>query len=303
MNRREVLKLLSVGCLSSFFSPLNLFSKIPDNQSDTLPITLYTDTNLDPYRLAENALELFGGLQRIINRGDVVVVKPNIGWDRIPLQAANTNPRVIEAIIKKCYDAGAKTVNVFDNTCNDPRRSYIRSGIKEAVIKSGGNIEFIDEKKFKDMNINGEKLKKWKVYSKAVECDKFINVPILKHHSLAGLTISMKNLMGVVSDPRNIWHKDLDNYLVDITRFIKPSLTIIDAFRTLFRNGPSGGTPDDVKMLHSIIISKDPVGADSQAAELMGVPIDSLKYIKLAQSMSLGSFDLPSSRIIKRQLN
>ena len=201
--------------------------------------------------------------------------------------------------MKECINAGAKKVNVFDNTCSDPRRSYKRSGIQDAVIKAGGSIKFVDKRRFKEMDIKGDRLKNWKVYAPAVECDKFINVPILKHHSLARLTVGMKNLMGIVYDPRSHWHKNLVHYLVDITRFMKQTLIIVDAYRVLVRNGPTGGSPDDVKMFHSILVGEDPVGVDAQGAALMGLSPQSIEYIKLGDSSGIGSMNLSGNRIIR----
>jgi len=299
MDRRDLLKVLGVGCLASIISPTKLFSTKENQETPEIPITFCTNKNLNPENLTLKALKLHGNLGDYISKGDIVVVKPNIGWDRKPQQAANTNPLIVETVIKQCLNAGAKNVKVFDNTCNDPRRCYIRSGIKDAVERAGGIIDFMEKRRFKKMDIKGEKLKSWAVYKDAVECDKFINLPILKHHSLSRLTIGMKNLMGIVDDPRGIWHKNLDTYLVDITRFIKPTLTIVDAYRVLTRNGPSGGSLNDVKMYNTIIISKDPVGADAQAAQMMGISPETINYIKLAKISGLGSLSLSSNRIKK----
>src|SRR3972149_4910761 len=79
----------------------------------------------DTVRGAGDAL---GGIKTILSRGDVVVLKPNIGWDRTPEQAANTDPDVVVALAELCLSAGAKEVRVFDRTCNEPRRCYGNSG-------------------------------------------------------------------------------------------------------------------------------------------------------------------------------
>ncbi|HQU13165.1 MAG TPA: DUF362 domain-containing protein, partial [Thermodesulfobacteriota bacterium] len=82
---------------------------------------------------ARKAVALLGGMKAFVSRGDVVVVKPNIGWDRTPEQAANTDPEFVVAVAEMCMAAGAKAVRIFDRTCNDPRRCYVNSGIEEAV--------------------------------------------------------------------------------------------------------------------------------------------------------------------------
>jgi uncharacterized protein (DUF362 family) len=298
MNRRDALKFIGIGFISSFAPPLKFLSGSETNETKLLPIFKYTDNSLDSNQLTIKAIELAGGMKRFISKGDVVVIKPNIGWDRLPSQAANTDPGVVETLVKMTLECGAKKVNVFDNTCNDPRRCYKRSGIEDAVKKAGGNIEYIDPRKFKEMNINGVSLKKWEVYTPALECDKFINVPVLKHHSLAHLTAGMKNFMGIIGGSRSRWHQDFHQYLPDFTKFMKPTLTIVDAYRIIIRNGPTGGSPDDVKMLNTIILSQDPVGTDAMAAKLMNISPPDIEYIKNAHSLGIGSMDLYQSRII-----
>ena len=86
-----------------------------------------------PAERARKAVALVGGMTSFVSRGDVVVLKPNIGWDRTPEQAANTDPEVVAAVAEMCLAAGARSVHVFDRTCNDPRRCYVSSGIKVAV--------------------------------------------------------------------------------------------------------------------------------------------------------------------------
>ena len=89
----------------------------------------------DPTQLAQQAVEELGGMRRFVSRGDVVLVKPNIGWDRTPEQAANTNPDVVAEIVRQCANAGAKRVIVTDVSCNDARRcgSVDRNAGKRSV--------------------------------------------------------------------------------------------------------------------------------------------------------------------------
>jgi uncharacterized protein (DUF362 family) len=168
-----------------------------------------------PEQLVKASLAAMGGMGAFISRGDVVVIKPNIGWDRTPEQAGNTNPEVVAAVVRLCFEAGAKKVRVFDRPVNDPRRCYVQSGIGPAAGALGANVDFVDERKFKDMAINGETLKSWPLYSEVFDADKVINIPIAKHHGLAKLTLSMKNWMGVMGGTRRQIHQKLDDSLVD----------------------------------------------------------------------------------------
>src|SRR5208282_3519026 len=91
----------------------------------------------EPRLLVQRALDDLGGIRRFVSRQDVVVLKPNIAWDRTPEQAANTNPEVVAEVVRQCWQAGAKRVIVTDVSCNEPRRCFQRSGIQAAARAEG----------------------------------------------------------------------------------------------------------------------------------------------------------------------
>jgi uncharacterized protein (DUF362 family) len=250
-----------------------------------------------PEQLVKASLAALGGMGKFISRGDVVVIKPNIAWDRTPEQAGNTNPEVVAAVVRLCFDAGAKKVKVFDRPVNDPRRCYVQSGIGPAAGALGADVEFVDERKFKEMAINGEALKSWPLYSEVFEADKVINIPIAKHHSRAKLTMAMKNWMGVMGGTRSQIHQRLEESLVDLSRVIKPTLTILDAVRVLTANGPQGGSLADVKKLDTLVAGVDPVAIDSFGATLFGMKGSDLGYVVLGHKQGLGQMDLNKLRI------
>lgn len=254
-----------------------------------------------PSEITKAAVNAAGGMKRFISRGDVVVVKPNIGWDRLPEQAANTNPEVVAAIVQLCFEAGAKKVKVFDRTCNDPRRCYKQSGISDAVSALGAEISFIDDRKFRDMRINGQVLKTWPLYSDIFEADKVINVPVAKHHGLAGLTMSMKNWMGVMGGQRGSIHQKIGESLADLCLVIKPSLTVLDAVRILTANGPQGGSLKDVKRLDTVIAGVDQIAIDSYGATLFGMKGSDLSSVRAGDAIGIGTMNLSRLRI--RKLN
>lgn len=193
-----------------------------------------------PAKITRAAIDALGGIKRFIARGDIVVVKPNIGWDRTPEYAANTNPEVVATVVRLCFEAGASKVKVFDNTVNDARRTYKQSGIADAAKASGAIVSFMDDRKYKEMRINGLILKSWPLYTEVFEADKVINIPIAKTHGIAGLTLGMKNWMGIMGGWRGRIHQRIDESLVDLAMIVKPTLTILDAVRILTDNGPSG---------------------------------------------------------------
>ncbi len=274
----------------------NLFAEAAESSA---PPDLVVAHGASPAQIVKAAIDAMGGIKKFISRGDIVVIKPNIGWDRTPEQAGNTNPDVVAAVVKLCFEAGAKKVKVFDRPVNDPRRCYVQSGIAPAVTALGAEADYVDDRKFKDMDINGQALKSWPLYTDIFEADKVINIPIAKHHSLAKLTMSMKNWMGVMGGSRRQIHQKLDESLVDLSTKIKPTLTILDAVRILTANGPQGGSLADVKKLDTIIVGVDQVAIDSYGATLFGMKGSDLGYVRLAEKLGLGKMDLSKVKIKK----
>jgi len=249
------------------------------------------------------ALEELGGLGLFVKKGDTVVIKPNIGWSRAPEFAANTNPDLVNELVTLCFRHGAKRVRVFDNTCNNEKMCYHNSGIQDAVKKAGGEIYYVSDWKFIPGRFPaGSEMQAWPIFRDAVECDCFINVPVAKHHGLTGLTLSMKNLMGVCGGNRGKMHWNIGEKLADLTAFINPDLTIIDAYRVLLRHGPSGGNTGDVEMKKTVIAGTDPVLADSFAAGLFGVAPESVGYIASAAAKKIGSMKISSADISRIEL-
>jgi uncharacterized protein (DUF362 family) len=245
-------------------------------------------------RLTRQAIDALGGMGRFVSKGDVVWVKPNIGWDRRPEQAATTNPDVVATVVEMCYQAGSRKVFVSDNPCNEAQRTFPRSGIQQAAEKAGAQSFFLDERKYKKMAINGRLIKEWEIYTEAIEANKFINVPIAKHHSLCRATLGMKNLMGIIGGPRNRFHQDIDKTLADLAAFIKPALVIMDAVRVLTANGPVGGSLADVRRADTIVAGTDQVAVDAYAATLLGLRPQQIGYVAEAAARGLGKIDFAS---------
>jgi uncharacterized protein (DUF362 family) len=252
----------------------------------------------DPYMMTVKAVEALGGMGKFVKKGAVVVVKPNIGWDRNPEQAANTNPFVVAALVDLCLKAGAKRVNVFDVTCNDARRCYENSGIKKAAEKQGAKVYYPDDWNSVSAKFSYKSpMQDWPIIRDAVDCDTFINVPVLKHHGLTGLTLSMKNLMGVCGGDRGKMHRDIGTCLVDLTDFINPDLTVIDGYRFLTKHGPTGGDLKDVDTIKTVIAGTDPTLADAFAAELVSKDPKSVPNIEVAMKRNFGSADTAGAKI------
>ena len=258
---------------------------------------------------ARKAVALLGGMKTFISRGDVVVLKPNIGWDRTPEQAADTDPEFVVAVAEMCLEAGAGSVRVFDRTCNDARRCYVNSGIQDAVEKFARKnrveetlrIYHVEERKFVRTSIPGAlSIKEWDLYRDALEADKIVNLPIAKHHSLSGITLGLKNMMGIMGGNRGQIHYRLSECLVDIHRRVPAALTVIDAGRVLVRNGPSGGNLADVKSFGKAFASRDVVAADVVAAEkIFRLAPRDVGHIGKAMASGLGVSSVAQIRLVE----
>jgi uncharacterized protein (DUF362 family) len=254
-----------------------------------LPQLAVATTDTDPAALVRKAVDALGGMKRFVSRGDVVVVKPNIGWDRTPIHAANTNPMVVAEVVRLCFDAGAKRVVVTDVSCNEANRCFQRSGIWKAAYDVGADVVLPAAHRFRSMRLRGEVLDEWPVYTPLVDADKVINVPIAKHHNLAKYTAAMKNWYGSLGGRRNRLHQNIDVSIADLATFLQPTLTIVDAVRVLMRNGPQGGNVADAKDMHTVIASVDQVAADAYGCRLIGRSADEIPYLKLGHDRGLGT--------------
>lgn len=248
----------------------------------------------DPEALVQRALAALGGMSAFVPKGAWVIIKPNICVAYHTYEyAATTNPWVVGALVKLALEAGAKKVQVMDYPFGGtPEQAYTRSGIREQVEAAGGEMVVMAPFKFVQTDIpEGKDIRSWEIYDDILKADVVIDVPIAKHHSLARLTLGMKNLMGTVSD-RSSLHRNLGQRLADLTSRIRPTLTVVDAVRILTANGPTGGNLDDVQQLNTVIASADIVAADSYAATLFGLQPEDIAYIKAGAAMGLGRSDL-----------
>ncbi|NIM96339.1 MAG: DUF362 domain-containing protein [Anaerolineales bacterium] len=253
----------------------------------------------EPEDLVRAALAALGGIERFVQAGDRVVVKPNICVAYHTYEyAATTNPWVVGELVSQCLQAGADRVLVMDYPFGGTsEQAYIKSGIQEQVLAAGGEMDSFSPVKFVMTDISqGIDLQTCDIYDDVLTADVVINVPIAKHHGLAKLTLGMKNLMGVIKN-RPYMHQNLGQKLADLSSRVMPTLTVVDAVRILTYGGPSGGSLDAVKKLDTVIASPDIVAADSYAATLFGMEPTDLGYVNAGNAMGIGTSDLSSLRI------
>lgn len=291
MKRRDFLK-KSAAASSALCFPA-LFN-LEGAAGDSLVVKVQGES---PYEITKRAVKELGGMEKFISKKDIVMVKPNIAWNRSVEQAGNTNPEVVKAIVEMVLNAGAKKVIVMDHTTHKAASTYKRSGIEEAAKKAGAEVRHADENRLIVHDFKGKKLKRWPVFKDYMEVDKFINVPILKHHGSAALTIAMKNLFGVIGGNRGKLHRSMGENIADLAFGFKTHLTIVDAYRILLRNGPTGGRLSDVELKKTVIASTNIMEADVVAADLFGKPPSEVPSIQAAFARKMGSMDLTKINI------
>jgi uncharacterized protein (DUF362 family) len=304
MERRNFLKAALLGSIAGAvqLKPENVFareSKEAPGQNDLVAVM-----GGEPEVMYKKGIAALGGMKAFVKKGQKVVVKPNIGWDKKPEFAANTNPQLVAAIVKDCLAAGASQVVVFDHTCDEWQACYKNSGIEDAAKAAGAKIAFAhDEKYYKEVDLPmGLRLKKAKIHESIIEADVWINVPVLKNHGGAKMTMSMKNYMGIVWD-RGFWHaNDLQQCIADCATYSKkPGINIVDAYRIMTQNGPKGKTTNDVVLAKAMFMSKDIVAADTAALKFFNqfreMKMEDVSHIGKAAKFNIGTTDLDSLKV------
>ena len=311
MKRRDFFKSAALVGIASFFKTNALGSVLSPSKG----IAVHSQPDLvavmggEPAVMLARDLKELGGIGHFVKKGQKVVIKPNIGWDKSPELAANTNPELIGALVKLCRAAGASEVIVFDHTCQDWKKCYVNSGIEKAVLAAGGKmVPANDESYYKEVDFpRGVNLKSAKIHKSLLECDVWFNVPVLKHHGGAKNTISMKNLMGIVWDRGFFHNHDLHQCIADAATFHKkPALNIVDAYRIMKSNGPQGKSDADVVKLKSLLVSHDYVAVDTAAMKLYSqvqpTDLKDVRYIALAEKNRVGTQNLEKLNVKRIKL-
>ncbi len=253
-----------------------------------------------PEAMFDLGIQELGGMGTFVQKGQKVLVKPNMGWDVIPELAANTNPYLIKRIVEHCMKAGAKEVYVFDHTMDNWLNCYKNSGIERAAKSAGAKVVPANsESYYQQIEIpGGVKLQSAKVHQLLLETDVFINVPVLKDHNSVRMTCCMKNAMGLVWN-RGFWHSNnLNQCIADYALYEKkPALNVIDCYNVMVKHGPQGVSKEDIVSMKSQILTTDWVAGDAAGAKMLGVPVERVEYIPIAYKMGLGNMNLDSLNI------
>jgi len=288
MRRREFIKKSTIVSSSLYIPSLVTGQDSPGN---SLVVKVEGES---PYENTRKAIQALGGMEKFISKQDVVMIKPNIGWNRDVELAATTNPEVIKAIVEMVFNAGAKKVIIMDNTCHTAADTYKRSKIEETGKAAGAEVRFADENRLVVHDFKGVSLQRWPIFRDFLEVDKFINVPILKHHASAGITIGMKNLYGILGGRRGKLHRDMGQGIADLGYGFKTHLTVVDAYRILKRNGPIGGRLSDVELKKAVIASANILEADVVAIDVFEPGSEAMRhpFIQAASEKKMGNTDI-----------
>lgn len=304
MDRREFLKKaamlgLAAGAGKWLVMPEELWAMAPMDKPQPVIAKVQGENWA---RITGEAIQKLGGMKKFVNPGETVVVKPNMAWDRTPELAANAHPAVVRQVVELCLEAGAKQVKVLDHTCHDARKAYTNSGIQaavEAIKDPRVKVEFVDERRFVEVRAEKAKaLKKWYYYKDILEADRFINIPVAKHHSEARLTMCLKNMMGAIGGWRGRCHVGLHQNIADMNLVLRPDLHVLDCTRILLRNGPSGGRLEDVEVKNLVLAGPDPVALDAFGTTLFGLKPEDIGYIVKAYELNRGEMDLNKVKFV-----
>lgn len=296
MKRRYFLKAVALTGIASTFRFSEGLEIMAQSAKD---YDLVAVLGGEPALMFKKAITEIGGMGRFVKKGQKVVVKPNIGWDRSPELAANTNPELVSAIIRECFAVGAREVVVFDHTCDDWRKCYQNSGIDEAVKKAGGKMmPAHEESYYREVKLpQGVNLKSTKIHQAILDCDVWINVPVLKMHGGARMSVSLKNLMGIVWDRRYFHSHDLQQCIADCNTLSKKAvLNIVDAYRVIKAHGPQGRSEADVALAKGLFISTDTVAVDTAAIrfynQIAAMDLAAVEHVGKAEALRVGTTHL-----------
>ena len=217
------------------------------------------------FTMVKRALDEMGGVDRFITKGDVVVIKPNVAFDKNPDLGATTQPDTVAAVVRLCLGAGARKVIVADNPINNPESCFFKTKVGQAAQKAGAEVMMPQHSYFEDLYIGGETITNtWKMFYRPFrEATKVIGVSPVKDHNLCKATVTMKNWYGLLGNPRNQFHQDIHGIISDFALMMRPTLVIADGRKILMRNGPTGGSLNDVKAGDAIVVGTDHAAVDS----------------------------------------
>jgi uncharacterized protein (DUF362 family) len=301
MDRRDFLKLAALAGVSAALLPGCMSKPAPaptpradvghagSSSGPAAAADMVIAEGKDPAATLDKGLRAMGGIERFVKAGNTVVLKPNFSVPRLPEEASTTNPELVAALVRTCLGAGAAAVKVIDYPFTSAVICLEKTGIKKAATAAGAQVYALNggrDRYFRAVNIGGRELAVAEFSKDVLEADVFINMPILKDHVGTRLTMGLKNMMGLVWDRGHFHRTDLNRCIAELATFKKPHLSILDAFRGITDNGPTG--PGTIREWGQLVLGTDMLAVDAYGAELFGVKPAEVGYLPIAAELGVG---------------
>ncbi len=275
-----------------------------------MPRTAFAQDSLDlavsqgnsPFDNTLAAVGQLGGMNKFISKQSRVGLLINSPW-RHP--GSYVNPDIALAVVRMCYEAGAKEVGVFKDSGG---RYWQRSTLAGTFADEIAKLEDYGGDSVKVQIPKGVSLKDASVARQLLECDVFINISIAKDHTGTRFSGTMKNMMGATSFLTNQYFHHgsgalgsyddvefLSQCIADLNLVRKPDLSILDGSAVLKTNGPAG--PGELLKPQKVIAGLNPVSVDAYGAEMLGINPDDVLMIQMGQAHGLGVASLKSLNI------
>mgnify|MGYP001037248998 CR=1 FL=1 len=252
---------------------------------------------LNPSDMTVKALEMVEA-NRVIPVQKPVLVKPNYINTQHPSTGITTDARVIDGVLAFLRQCGIRKMIIGEGTgFGDTLEAFNVAGVDLVARKWKARMVDLNEDEFVEIiPRNPLALKKVKIAKTALEST-IISVAKLKPHRLAGVTLSMKNMMGVVTRKASI-HVHLSQKIVDLVSVVRPSLAVIDGIIA----GEGHETSGDPVEMNLVIAGTDPVAVDAVGAAVMGIPPENVRHLRLAEKKGLGTCGLDRIEILGQPL-
>ena len=253
-------------------------------------------TGSDRVKTVAKGLEAIGGIGAFVKKGDRVMLKVNAAFASPAILSATTNPQLVAEVARLCLQAGAASVVVTDNPINDAASCFSLTGIEQSCKSVGATLILPRANAFCPTTVKGGRLiTNWPLlYQPFKNVNKLIGIAPLKHHERSGASMTMKNWYGLLGGRRNTFHQDIHGIIKELAMMVQPTLVILDGTTAMMRNGPTGGSLEDLKQTNTMIVGTDQVAVDAFGTTLLGKTPGDLPYIALAQAAGCGTADYQS---------
>lgn len=269
----------------------NTAAPIPDFSIAGQTGKLSIARDADRGRSLKEALGALGGIHQFVKPGERVLLKVNAAFASPPMLGATTHPEMVGHIGRLCYEAGAAQVLITDNPINDPAGCFALTGIDDAARSVGAQVILPMQDRFESYTLAGGRLiRHWPVLCAPLRrVDKVIGIAPVKDHHRSGASMTLKNWYGLLGGRRNIFHQQIHSIIAELALLIKPTLVILDGTQSMIQNGPTGGSLDDLKATHTMIVGTDPVAVDTAGAKLLDKTVEDLPHLLMAQKAGAGT--------------